>query len=341
MMSMPLFLAALSLSAPKPTVEPKTDRPGSDYTSLDLDKANPQLCKDRCASEERCVAYTYVKPGVQGPKARCWLKDSVPNPTPSDCCVSGVKPGPKVARADVELEPGIDRPGSDYRSFDLEKPEAALCKDACTAEAKCVAFTYVNPGVQGPMPRCWLKNAIPATVPNACCVSGVTGQKTARDTPLKPISGGVGIEVGVDRPGSDLKSFDLTDAEPALCRDACALEAKCVAFTYVKPGVQGPSPRCWLKDHVPAAAPSDCCASGLVPSFEPGKDRPGEDMKDFDLPRPEPGLCRQACAREASCAAFTYVQPDVQGPSARCWLKQNAPAAEPNDCCTSGARPAH
>jgi hypothetical protein len=31
-----------------------------------------------------------VQPGVQGPNARCWLKNSVPPPVASNCCVSGV-----------------------------------------------------------------------------------------------------------------------------------------------------------------------------------------------------------------------------------------------------------
>src|SRR5436305_373034 len=62
-------------------------------------------------------------------------------------------PGPRSAG----LEFGTDRPGGDYRSFDLPQPRPDLCRDGCMGEPECVAFTYVNPGVQGPSARCWLK----------------------------------------------------------------------------------------------------------------------------------------------------------------------------------------
>jgi len=71
--------------------EPGTDRPGSDYRNFTLANDQPGLCARQCEQERRCRAYTYVKPGVQGAKARCWLKDAVPQPVSNDCCVSGVK----------------------------------------------------------------------------------------------------------------------------------------------------------------------------------------------------------------------------------------------------------
>jgi hypothetical protein len=67
------------------------DRPGQDYRSFDLDSATPALCEKACAQEARCRAWTYVKPGVQGSKARCWLKKGVPPAKRDGCCISGVK----------------------------------------------------------------------------------------------------------------------------------------------------------------------------------------------------------------------------------------------------------
>ena len=49
------------------------------------------MCRQACLEDERCRAYTYVKPGVQGPKARCYFKDPAPAATADACCVSGVK----------------------------------------------------------------------------------------------------------------------------------------------------------------------------------------------------------------------------------------------------------
>jgi hypothetical protein len=73
------------------TREVDTDRIGMDYRSFSLDRARPELCRDACTRSRTCKAYTYVKPGVQGKKARCWLKKGVPRAKKSSCCVSGVK----------------------------------------------------------------------------------------------------------------------------------------------------------------------------------------------------------------------------------------------------------
>jgi len=71
------------------------------------------------------------------------------------------------------MEDGIDRPGSDYRSFDLAAPDPALCQATCRDEQQCVAWTFVKPGVQGESARCWLKNPQPVQVANECCISGI------------------------------------------------------------------------------------------------------------------------------------------------------------------------
>jgi len=68
-----------------------TDRPGNNYRNFDLPQPDPNLCLEACQKDPRCKAFTYVKPGVQGPKARCWLKDAVSPEKPSGCCISGVK----------------------------------------------------------------------------------------------------------------------------------------------------------------------------------------------------------------------------------------------------------
>jgi hypothetical protein len=82
-------------------LETNTDRPGMDYDSFDLGSANPSLCEQACNSDPDCRAFTYVKPGVQGPNAKCWLKNGIPAATPSDCCDSGVKGSTGVASADL------------------------------------------------------------------------------------------------------------------------------------------------------------------------------------------------------------------------------------------------
>ncbi|MFY1828152.1 PAN domain-containing protein [Myxococcus fulvus] len=60
-----------------------------------------------------------------------------------------------------------------------------------------------------------------------------------------------------------------------------------------------------------------------LPSFviEPGVDRPGLDLRDFDLPAADPLLCEEVCASEPGCAAYTYTAPGLRGVLARCQLK--------------------
>ena len=50
----------------------------------------PQICKETCAKQANCKAWTFVKPNtIQGPKGVCWLKDKVPAPVNNNCCTSG------------------------------------------------------------------------------------------------------------------------------------------------------------------------------------------------------------------------------------------------------------
>jgi hypothetical protein len=77
--------------SPVVSLESDTDRPGQDYKNFELDTPDPSLCQKACADDPDCQAYTYVKPGIQGAKARCWLKRGVPAAQSNNCCVSGVK----------------------------------------------------------------------------------------------------------------------------------------------------------------------------------------------------------------------------------------------------------
>jgi len=82
----------------------------------------------------------------------------------------------------------------------------------------------------------------------------------ARPAPL-----GAGFEFDTDRPGSDMGgAFDLPSADPNLCRQACRDEAPyCKAFTYVKPGIEGPYAACYMKHAASEPQKNDCCISGL------------------------------------------------------------------------------
>jgi PAN domain/YARHG domain len=95
------------------TFEPNTDRFGSDYFNFQLPAPQPSLCQQACVGDANCSAWTYVQPGVQGPQARCYLKNPAPPPTPSNCCVSGAKteqPAPKAEEPAPPNPPGPPSP---------------------------------------------------------------------------------------------------------------------------------------------------------------------------------------------------------------------------------------
>jgi hypothetical protein len=64
-----------------------TDLYGGDYKGFDGSTAG--LCEAECKRDVKCRAWTFVKAGVQGPQARCYLKDVVPAASSNSCCASG------------------------------------------------------------------------------------------------------------------------------------------------------------------------------------------------------------------------------------------------------------
>jgi hypothetical protein len=150
----------------------------------------------------------------------------------------------------------FDLPGSDIDHLTFDAPPAGmydlranLCSQACDQRKDCVAWTYVRPStVQGPKGNCWLKNKIPELSSNSCCVSGIVG------------------EGDTDRPGGDYLHFsDVFGKEvtPQYCRLTCFQQARCKAWTYVKPNtIMGSKGVCYLKETVPKPVKNKCCLSG-------------------------------------------------------------------------------
>ena len=154
-----------------PLFEIDTNRGGSDYASFDLPRAEPQQCLDRCKGDNRCLAWTYVKPGVQGANARCYLKSPAPPATANNCCISGTFT--RILDGGAQMEVDTNRQGSDFANIEMQVAVPQLCYERCKGDSRCAAWTFVKPGVQGPKARCYLKNPAPAPTPNTCCVSGV------------------------------------------------------------------------------------------------------------------------------------------------------------------------
>ena len=76
-------------AAPGENFSLNTDRPGNDIRNIPFN-GDAQACLKRCNRERDCRAWTFVKAGVQGPSAVCFLKAPIPRAVANPCCTSGV-----------------------------------------------------------------------------------------------------------------------------------------------------------------------------------------------------------------------------------------------------------
>ena len=76
------------------TFERNIDRPGLDFRNVPSPGASD--CSFTCQLENQCRAWTFVRPGVQGPSGRCFLKRAVPVASRNRCCTSGIRKGASV-----------------------------------------------------------------------------------------------------------------------------------------------------------------------------------------------------------------------------------------------------
>ncbi len=162
----------------------KMDLPGSDYRVFPIAKATnigrwelpapieAKECDEACFRDTKCRAWTYV-----GTTRTCYLKDRVPSPQlkRSGWYFSGVKADkPPVQDESVHVgQIGVDRPGYDYRSFNLQRADARLCKQACDNEKRCRAWAMTKPDRNNPQAHCWLKDRVPRQKPNSRVTSGI------------------------------------------------------------------------------------------------------------------------------------------------------------------------
>jgi hypothetical protein len=150
------------------------DRPGGDYTHLNLRPADPAVCAARCERDGRCRAWAFRYPTADNPNGVCWLKNSVPQRKEDSCCASGVRGAGVIEPRGEAVEFSIDRYGGDYRHFELPADSTGKsCQAACTADNKCRAWTYVRPGYGTPAARCFLKSQIKPPRRRPYAISGV------------------------------------------------------------------------------------------------------------------------------------------------------------------------
>jgi hypothetical protein len=205
-------LAAVGFVQPA-AAQANFDRPGGDYTNVPVSSADPADCALLCEHDRRCRAWSFNYPTVFDSEAVCWLKSSVPPRVPDNCCVSGVRGAGVVEIRNGSVETAIDRPGGDYRSFEIK------------ADSK---------GAEKSAERGLEKGA----------------DKTADKAGEKSIDRGAdkAIEKSIEK-GADKANVRSADAED-ICRAACTGDNKCRAWTFARPGYAGKEAHCFLKKEI-------------------------------------------------------------------------------------------
>ncbi len=138
------------------------------------------------------------------------------------------------------------------------------------------------------------------------CVSAMTSYPKCGDpTTLDP-----SLEVKTDRPGGTYSSSLLTTADPFECQTACANDAACKSWTYVKPGFAEVQAKCHLKKPAPNPTANNDRTSGLNPKLmgavEYVVSRAGRNYRYFNPSPADPKQCNTACANESRCKVWFY-----------------------------------
>src|ERR1700744_1112316 len=144
----------------------------------------------------------------------------------------------------AQAQTNFDRPGGDYQNAPVSSGDPADCALTCERDRHCRAWTFSYPTDIASSAVCWLKNSVPARVPDNCCVSGVRGAGV-----VEPRNNA--IESSIDRPGGDYRSLELKGGEgDEACKATCIGDNKCRAWTYARAGYVGREPHCFLKKEI-------------------------------------------------------------------------------------------
>jgi PAN domain-containing protein len=170
-----IAIAIVALRAAAPAfAQVGFDRPGSDYSNFIVRSGDPATCAARCERDQRCQAWSFSYPRTAAANAVCWLKSKVTARVEDACCMSSVKGAGVMEPRTGSTEFSIDRWGGDYRIFETAPdPTGKACREACEAEGRCRSWTYLRPGYEGPVARCFLKDKLTRPRHKPCCVSGV------------------------------------------------------------------------------------------------------------------------------------------------------------------------
>ncbi|MDF3812268.1 MULTISPECIES: PAN domain-containing protein [Rhodopseudomonas] len=174
MLALAAGLTTAALSASPARAQANFDRPGGDYSRAPVPSGDPADCALTCERDRRCRSWTFAYPTSPDHGAVCWLKSTVPQLLPNNCCVSGVRGAGVLEPRNRSIEASIDRFGGDYKNMELKKGDGnEACKAICEADHKCRAWTYARPGYIGRNAHCFLKKEIKPPRRKPGFISGV------------------------------------------------------------------------------------------------------------------------------------------------------------------------
>jgi uncharacterized protein YkwD len=153
------------------------------------------------------------------------------------------------------FEPKTARLGNDYTNHSSATLTKENCRDLCENDANCKAFTFVKKGALNPQVAvCFLKNAFGE--PNLDYQDSYSGIKTPSGTSFT-------TQQGVYYPGSDYKNFGVLGENNTSCKNQCAVESNCIAWTFTKNIAGQGKSGCWLKEYVAGAVTNATSTSGI------------------------------------------------------------------------------
>lgn len=175
------------------------------------------------------------------------------------CVVASAVLAVTAAIQPAQAQTNFDRPGGDYLSGPVVSGDPADCAMMCERDRRCRAWSFNYPTDVASGAVCWLKNAVPARIPDSCCVSGVRGAGVVEPRNDK-------VETSIDRFGGDYRNFDLKGGSSGddECKAACVADNKCRAWTYARPGYAGRSAHCFLKKDIKPPRRKAGFISGVV-----------------------------------------------------------------------------
>lgn len=171
----------------------------------------------------------------------------------------------------IAIYTGLDLFGDDISSLRVDA--AAACATSCLVmNGECKAFTFnASPKIKKG-PNCFLKSSTGRADGNSVAFSGrflSASEEDPSSITLGTIDPQSALYDDIDLPGGDLSRRPERSAETPLdCRLACIDEARCVAFTYIKPKKE-----CWLKGAIGTPMFVKGMVSGLkkLETFSPAK----------------------------------------------------------------------